>query len=106
MHKVWEELKNIEAQADQIQSDAKEKARQITVQAQKDAQTLLASSKTYGAEESKNRFDAAIAEANAQRKRQLDDAEKDAERLRMQAEKRMDQAVENVVEAVLQEKVA
>jgi vacuolar-type H+-ATPase subunit H len=106
MHKVWDELKSIEAQADQIQSDAKEKAKQITVQAQKDAQTLLANSKTYAAEESKKRFDAAVAEANMQRKTLLDQTAQSSKQLRTQAEKRMTQAVDAVVEAVLEEKVA
>ncbi|MCL5950085.1 MAG: hypothetical protein M1490_06385, partial [Candidatus Bathyarchaeota archaeon] len=67
MQKVWEELKGIETQAEQIQTDAKDKAKKITAQAQKDADKLLENSKTYGAEESQKRYQAAIAEANKTR---------------------------------------
>ena len=105
MQKVWEELKSIEAKADQIENDAKEKAKQITTQAQKDADALLTNSRTYGAEESKKRYDAAIAEANKARQQRLDENEKAAAKLKKQAEKRMDKAVSAVVDAVLEEKV-
>jgi len=105
MQKVWEELKNIEARADQIESDAKEKAKQIIAQAQKDAATLLAKSQAYGAEESKKRYDAAVAEANKTRQQRLDENEKVAAKLKAQAEKHMDKAVSAVVNAVLEEKV-
>jgi vacuolar-type H+-ATPase subunit H len=105
MQKVWEELKNIEAQADQIQSDAKTKAKQITAQAKKDAETLLANSRTYGTEEAKKRYDTTIAEANKSRQQQLDDSDKAALKLKAQAEKRMDKAVTLVVDAVLEEKL-
>ena len=105
MQKVWEELKNIEAQAEQIQSSAKQKAQQITLQAQKDAQTLLKNSKAYAAEESKKRYDAAIAEANQKRQKRLDETDRDAEKLKAQAKTRMDKAVDTIVEALLEEKL-
>ncbi|HSV49971.1 MAG TPA: hypothetical protein VLH35_06610 [Candidatus Acidoferrales bacterium] len=103
MQKVWEELKGIETQAEQIQTDAKDKAKKITAQAQKDADKLLENSKTYGAEESQKRYQAAIAEANKTRMEQLAANEKAAAKLKAQAEKRMDKAVESVVKAVLEE---
>ena len=106
MQKVWEELKNIEAQADQIQTDAKEKAKQITTQAQKDAETLLTNSRTYGAEESKKLYDATIEEANKNRQQQIDENQKAAAKLKAKAEKRMDKAVKAVVDAIIEEKVA
>ncbi len=40
MEKVWDELKKIDAQADQIQSDAQEKAKKITVLAKEEAEKL------------------------------------------------------------------
>jgi vacuolar-type H+-ATPase subunit H len=103
MQKVWEELKSIEAQAEQIQADAKDRAKKITVQAQKDAETLLANSKTYAAEEGQKRYQAAIDEANKKRQDQLAENEKAAAQLKTQAEKRMDSAVKAVVKAVLEE---
>jgi vacuolar-type H+-ATPase subunit H len=103
MQKVWEELKNIEAQADQIQSEAKDRGKKITVQAQKDAEKLLSNSRTYGSEESHKRYQAAIDEANKSREEQLATNEKVAAKLKAQAEKRMDKAVAAVVKAVLEE---
>lgn len=103
MQKVWEELKNIEAQAEQIQTDAKDKAKKITTQAQKDAATLQENSKTYGAEESQKRYHAAIDVANKSREDQLATNEKAAAKLKAQAEKRMDSAVATVVKVVLEE---
>jgi vacuolar-type H+-ATPase subunit H len=103
MQKVWEELKSIEAQADQIQNDAKDKAKKIVTQAQKDAEKLLANSKTYGAEESQKRYQAAIEEASKNREAQLAENDKVTAKLKSQAEKRMDKAVTAVVEAVLEE---
>ena len=103
MHKVWEELKRIEAQAEKIQSDAKEKSHQIIVQAQKDAQSLLKNSKAYAAEESKKRYDAAVAEANQLRQKRLDETDSEAEKLKAQAKTRMDKAVDVIVDAVLEE---
>ena len=103
MQKVWEELKGIEAQAEKIQFDAKDKAKKITLQAQKDAEKLLEDSKKYGAEESQKRYQAAITEANKSRSEQLVANEKAAAKLKAQAEKRMDSAVDAVVKAVLEE---
>ena len=103
MQKVWEELKNIEAQAEKIQSGAKERAKEITIQAQKDAEKLLANSRTYALEESQKRYQAAIEEANKNREEQLIANEKDAVKLKTQAEKRMDKAVATVVKVVLEE---
>ena len=103
MHKVWEELKSIEAQAEQIQSEAKEKSRQIIVQAQKDAQSLSKNSKAYAAEESKKRYDAALAEANQLRQNRLDETDRDAKKLKAQAQTRMSKAVDIIVDAVLEE---
>ncbi len=53
MEKVWEELKKIEAKADQIKSTAQNKAKEITVLAQQEAEKLVANSKTYAEEEAK-----------------------------------------------------
>lgn len=103
MQKVWEELKNIEAQAEKIQSEAKERAKEITIQAQKDAEKLLANSRTYALEESQKCYQAAVEEANSNREEQLVDNEKGAVKLKTQAEKRMDKAVAAVVKAVLEE---
>ncbi len=103
MQKVWEELKSIEAQAEQIQANAQEQAKKITSQAKKDADTLLANSRTYAAEESQKLYTQAIQEANQNRQKQLDQNVLSSHKLRAQAEKRMDKAVSAVVDAVLKE---
>jgi F0F1-type ATP synthase membrane subunit b/b' len=103
MQKVWEELKKIEAVAEQIQTDAHAKAKEITIQAQKDAEKLLSNSRVYAQEESQKIYANAIAEANKSREEKLEANEKVAENLKVQAEKRMDKAVTAVVNAVLEE---
>ena len=103
MQKVWEELKKIEAEAEQIQTDAHAKAKEITIQAQKDAEKLLSNSRVYAQEESQKIYANAIAEANKGREEKLEANEKVAENLKVQAEKRMDKAVTAVVNAVLEE---
>ena len=106
MQKVWEELKKIEAEAEQIQTSAQDKAKKITLQAQKDAEKLLSNSRVYAQEESQKLYTNAIAEANKSREERLASNEKIAENLKAQAEKRMDKAVIAVVNAVLEETYA
>jgi vacuolar-type H+-ATPase subunit H len=106
MQKVWEELKKIEAEAEQIQTDAQDKAKKITLQAQKDAEKLLSNSRVYAQEESQKLYTNAIAEANKSREERLAANEKIAENLKVEAEKRMDKAVTAVVNAVLEETYA
>ena len=57
MEKVWEELKKLEAKAEQIKSNAQNKAKEITVLAQQEAEKLVANSKTYAEEEAKQLYD-------------------------------------------------
>ena len=56
MEKVWDELKKIEAQAEQISSDAQDKAKKISLLAKQDAEKLIANSKTYAEEESQKLY--------------------------------------------------
>ena len=103
MQKVWEELKKIEAEAEQIQTDAQDKAKKITLQAQKNGEKLLANSRVYAQEESQKLYTNAIADANKKREAQLDANETEAAKMKAQAEKRMDKAVTAVVNSVLEE---
>ncbi len=103
MQRVWDELKKIEAQADQIQADARQKAKQISALAQQESDRLVANSKTYGEEEAKKLYSNAIEEANQNRAERLRANELAAEKLKSQAQKRMDTAVSAVVAAVLEE---
>lgn len=103
MEKVWDELKKIEAQAQQIQTDAQERAKKLTLQAKQDAEKLLANSKVYADQESQKLNDRIIAEANSTREEQLKVNQEAAARLQAQAQKRMDKAVSAVVDSVLEE---
>ena len=51
MEKVWDELKKIEALAEQVRSEAQQNAKEITGLAQKEAEKLLSNSKTYAQKE-------------------------------------------------------
>jgi len=103
MEKVWEELKKIEAQAEQIRAEAAESAKQITTAAEQDAEKLIANSKTYAQEEAQQLHDAAIDDANQNRKQTLNQSQADTEKLRLHAEKRMDKATEVIVKTVIGE---
>jgi flagellar assembly protein FliH len=103
MEKVWEELKKIEAQAQQIQTDAQDKAKKMIQQAKQDAEILIANSKTYAEEESQKLYAKVIAEANSARDTELKTNQEATNKLKAQAEKRMDKAVTAVVDSVLEE---
>jgi vacuolar-type H+-ATPase subunit H len=104
MEGVWEELKKIEAQAEQIRVDAQNKAKNITVLAGQEAEKLVASGKTLAEEEAQQLYANAVQQANSIRDEKLKASQKVAEKLRLQAEKHMDQAVSKVVNSVLEEK--
>lgn len=103
MEKVWDELKKIEAQAQQIQTDAQDKAKKLTQQTKQDAEKLIANSKIYADEESQKLHERIIEEANSARDAQLKSNEETAEKLKGQAKKSMDKAVSAVVDSVLEE---
>ena len=103
MQRVWDELKKIEAEAEQIQADAKEKAKNITALSKQESDQLMANSKAYGEEESAKIYNKAVEDANQCRSEMLKANEQEAAKLKSQAEKRMDSAVSAVVAAVLEE---
>ena len=103
MEKVWDELKKIEAQAEQIQNDAQDRAKKMVLLAKQDAEKLIENSKTYAEAESQKLYAKAIEEANQERDEHLKANEEAAGKLKSKAEKRMDKAVLVVVNAVLEE---
>jgi len=103
MEKVWEELKKIEAQAEQIRSEAQDKSMQISTMAQKQAQTLSLNAKNYSAEEIKQLESTASQEINCKRNEKLKESQQTAEKIRKSAEKRMDHATNLIVKNVLGE---
>ena len=103
MEKVWEELKKIDAQADQIQSNAKEKAKKITLLAKTDAEKLVSNGKIYAEEEALKLNSNAVQAANQKRIELLTLSSETAAKLKAHGEKRLEQAVLKVVNAVLEE---
>jgi vacuolar-type H+-ATPase subunit H len=103
MEKVWEELKKIEAEAEQIRSEAQEKAKDLTTLAQQNGEKLIANSQTYAEEEAQQLFTSTVEEANRRRDEQLKANQAAAEKLKVQAEKHMEEAISEVVNAIIEE---
>ena len=103
MEKVWDELKKIEAQAEQIQNDAQDRAKKMASLAKQDAEKLVENSRTYAEAESQRLYAKAVEEANQERDERLKSNQEAAEKLTAKAEKRMDKAVSAVVNAVLED---
>jgi hypothetical protein len=104
MEKVWEELKKIEAQAEQIRIEAQNKGKEITKLAEQDGAKLLASSKEYAQEDAEKIVTQAITEANRSKEEQLKDNDQAVRKLIETAEKRLNKAEEVIVDAVLGKK--
>jgi vacuolar-type H+-ATPase subunit H len=103
MEKVWDELKKIEAQGQQILSEAKDKAKKMTTLANQEAEKLIANGKVYAEEEGQQLYASTIQEANRNSNEQLKANQEVRANLRVEAEKRMEQAVSTVVDTVLEE---
>jgi vacuolar-type H+-ATPase subunit H len=103
MEKAWDELKKIEAQAEQIQTDAQERAKNIVLLAKQNSEKLIENSRIYAEEESQKLLANAIKEANLNRDEQLKANKEATGKLKAKAEKRMDKAVLAVVKVVLEE---
>lgn len=103
MERVWEELKKIEAEAEQIRTDSQEQAKKITNQAQQSAEKLAANSTAYGTEEANRLSAIATNEANLNREEQLKINQSATGKLKVQAEKRMDLAISKIVNSVIEE---
>jgi vacuolar-type H+-ATPase subunit H len=103
MEKVWDELKKIEAQAEQIQNDAQERAKNMVLLAKQNSEKLIENSRIYADEESQKLFANSIKEANLNRDEHLKANQEYAGKLKEKAEKRMDKAVLTIVKVVLEE---
>ena len=103
MEKIWEELKKIEAQAEQIRSEAQDEAKNMADLAQHEAEELLTNSGTYSEEEAQQLYMSTIQEANRNRDELLKANQVAADKLRVQAEKHIESAIAKVVNAVIEE---
>ena len=103
MEKVWEELKKIEAEAEKIRVDAQQKSQSITALAQQNSEKLIANSQTYAEEEGQQLYALTVEKANSARDEQLKANQVVTEKMKAQAEKRMDAAVAKVVNVIIKE---
>lgn len=103
MEKVWDELKKIEAQAEQIQNNAHERAKNMVLSAKQNSEKLIENSRIYAEEESQKLFSNAVKEANLSREELLKANQEATEKLKAKAEKRMEKAVRAVLNEVLEE---
>ena len=104
MEKVWDELKKIEAKAQQIQNEAQDRAKNIGLLAKQDSEKLIDNSRIYAEAESQKLYAKAIEEATQNLCDELLKTNQEATgKLKVQAEKRMNKAVLAVVNAVLEE---
>jgi vacuolar-type H+-ATPase subunit H len=103
LEKVWDELKKIEAQAEQIQIEARQKAKDMVALAEQEAEKLIVNSKTYAEEEAQQLLVITIQEANRNRNEQLKTNQAAIEKLSAQAANRMEQATTKVLNRILGE---
>jgi vacuolar-type H+-ATPase subunit H len=103
MEKVWEELKKIENQAEQIRKEAQKKTKEINQLAQQESEKLLANAKTYVEEEVRQLLQSTIEEANKKRQEQLSENQLAADQLKHLALKRMDKAEAALLKAIVGE---
>ena len=101
MEKVWDELKKIEAEAEKIRSDAQKNAQDITATAQQASEKLIANSQTYAQEEGQRLYAGMVEEANRRREEQLKTSQGSTEMLKARATRRMDSAVNMVVDSIV-----
>ncbi len=101
MEKVWEELKKIENQAEQIRREAQIRSKQITSLAQKQADKLVTNSSFYAEEESREIYRKTLETANKKREEELKKNQEEMKKIEGQGQKRLKQASEAIVKAVL-----
>jgi vacuolar-type H+-ATPase subunit E/Vma4 len=101
MEKVWDELKHIEAEAQRLRTETAEKAKEITDLAKQQAEKLGADSRKYGQQEADALYADAVEDANRKRDEQLKENQVAIEKLRVKAQKGMEQASSTLVNVVL-----
>jgi vacuolar-type H+-ATPase subunit H len=101
MEKVWEELKEIESKAEQINSDTMKKSQELIAVAKNDAKKLLSLSKKHAEAESNELQSTQLKEAEKERDIALEKNERSNQKLKARVEKNFDKAVDAVFNAVL-----
>jgi vacuolar-type H+-ATPase subunit H len=101
MEKVWEELKEIESKAEQINSETMKKSQELIAVAKKDAEKLLSLSKKHAEAEANELLSTQLKETKKERDTALEKNERSSQKLKTRVEKNFDKAVDAVFNAVL-----
>lgn len=101
MEKVWEELRRIESEAEHVQSGALKKSEELIAIAKQDAEKLLSDSTKHIETEANELLNRFLREAAKERDAALEKNEKNLKDLRETVEKRFDEALNIIFDAVL-----
>jgi len=101
MEKVWEELRKIEREAERIRSEGLRKSEEIFVIAKEDAEKLVLDSRKHVEEEADELLSRYLEEANKEREDALKKNEDVIKELRITVERRINEAVKMIFDAVL-----
>lgn len=101
MEKVWEELKELESKAEQINSETMEKSQELIAVAKNDAKKLLSLSEKNAEAEANGLLITYLKEAAKERDIALEKNKRRIQELKETVEKNFDKAVNAVFNAVL-----
>ena len=101
MERVWEELKEIENKAEQINSETMKKSEELIAVAKKDAEKLLSISKKHAEVEANELVNTHLKKAAKERDIALEKNERAIKELKARVEKNFDKTVDGVFNVVL-----
>ena len=101
MERVWEELKEIENKAEQINSETMKKSEELIAVAKKDAEKLLLLSKKHSEAEANELLNTQLKKAAKERDVALEKNERTIKELKANVEKNFDKTVAAVFNVVL-----
>jgi vacuolar-type H+-ATPase subunit H len=101
MERVWEELKEIENKAEQINSETMKKSEELIAVAKKDAEKLLSLSKKHSEAEATELLNTQFKKAAKERDVALEKNERTIKELKANVEKNFDKTVDAVFNVVL-----
>jgi vacuolar-type H+-ATPase subunit H len=101
VERVWEELKEIESKAEQINSETMKKSQELIAVAKKDAKKLLSLSEKHAEAEANELLNTHLKEAAKERDIALEKNERTIKELKSIVEKNFDKTVDAVFNLVL-----
>ncbi len=103
MEKVWNELKKIESNAEQINAEAKEKSKQIETFAEQKSEKLVASARIYATEEAERERDIILKQTHEIHDQNIRKNQQNVELIRENAQRRMKKATNRIFSAIVGE---